>query len=314
MSTQLGGVLFVSEGVCHLGEYVVELLQQFQVHRGLQEVWEGKPALFVKLQCNFLVFKVYIKDTSSKTSATASQTTQEPVSSTTTNNLSTPVLNNVNFIPEVVKNEQIPVYAVQLPTLIHNEAKNVRHDQKPAQAQVAYSINPLNLAVVNKNGLGESIQLNPGNEVINIAQLVDFDSIICQPKMKLQNAIRQQKHSKLSENDQNVIKIELAQPDLNNFEVKLPQVKQTNNRPTYSIKIDDFNQQVLPVQQLTNIYQNAGNVNVSYGNGVNLNAQSVQTAANVICSAAGATGIAQVVQNQVEKQNSAALSQVSHAE
>lgn len=148
--------------------------------------------------------KVYIKDTSAKTASAVTQTTTtEPIVSSTTT--------TTNAKSDVAKQQE--------------------------SKQLTYNINQFNLttfknAIQNtpKNIVTEALGLNGNNEIINVAQLVDFDALVTQTKNRIKR-----------KEDGNVTKIDLEQ--------KLPHIKSNlnQNKIAYSIKIDEAakNQTVL---------------------------------------------------------------------
>lgn len=140
--------------------------------------------------------KVYIKDTSAKTATAVTQTTTtEPVVSSTTTNAKSDVA-------------------------------------KPDNKQLPYNINQYNVATFKntaKNTVTEALGLNGNNEIINVAQLVDFDALVTQTK----NRIKRKDNNPVKEEGGNVIKIDLDH--------KLPHIKSNPNQSkiAYSIKIDE---------------------------------------------------------------------------
>lgn len=203
--------------------------------------------------------------------------------------------------------------------MVQNDAKKIDASKNLQNQthQLAYSINPLNLAAFKKtHGTAESLGINANNEIINIAQLVDLDSILCQPKARSNvvptiSRIKQPKIEnippKLHENqsipsvsDSNVIKIELTQNDLNNLtasgaldlnQLKLPHIKPPQQSQTgkfaYSIKIDDVKSQALILNQLSDL-NNSNNQQINL-NSLNINGNLYQNAALASSSAANFT-------------------------
>lgn len=246
------------------------------------------------------LFQVYIKDTAStKLNTPVVQAVQEPVSSTTTNALNTTVLNNVNSMQEVMKtgqNEQIPMYTVQLPTVVQNDDKigNKSDANQTKSSQVTYSINPLNLA------RNEPLTVNLNSELVNVAQLVDLDSIICQPSVPKTKPMRSQKQMKMS-NDPSVIKIQFSEADFDANQLKLPHIKSAlPNKFAYSIKIDEsknvsVNQVVL--NQISDDSQmiNQNLCNVYSNNSLNMNSHQLTTPNTSLCN--NTNTLTQFIQN-----------------
>lgn len=264
------------------------------------------------------------------------QNNSEPVTSTTTNSSNTTVLNNVNLVQDVIRsngNDQIPMYAVQLPAVIQNDPKTqarIDVNQPKAmqsQPQMTYSINPMNLAAFKNVVPKNDVLVNGCNEVVNVAQLVDLESIICQagaPKVKVNNAIRTQKHTKtdekkIQETDQNMIKIELTEADFDINQLKLSHMKNAvPNKFTYSIRLDEGKSlnvnQALILNQLpeNNNQQNVNSMNLSQNLGnvysnTALNANNMNShqhlnsqSSNIMCNTSNmntTTNLTQIVQN-----------------
>jgi hypothetical protein len=250
---------------------------------------------------------VYIKDTATKCTVPKFQQTTEAATSAPTNVVNTNTFATVN---ELKPMEHVPFYTIQLPAIINqpmdnkvvkNESKILQNPANQVQGQVGYNLNTINLAAIKaipKVGTNEGLSnvvVNANGEVINIAQLVDFESIIGQAnlqKIKVNNGAKPARKDK----EEPIIKIDLTNSEVEaNYDTgqakfdKVAPVKSNNQKFAYTIKVED--NKVNP----SVIFNNLPEFNQNNFNGYNGNLYSpnllngaggngIVAAPNIICN------------------------------
>ncbi|RZC40209.1 zf-AD domain containing protein [Asbolus verrucosus] len=255
--------------------------------------------------------KVYIKDTATKCTVPQFQQSTEIVTSTPTSVVNTNTFATVN---EVKPMEHVPFYTLQLPAIVTNqpidnkvvktESKILQNTTNQVQGQVGYNLNTINLAAIKaipKVGTNEGLSnvvVNANGEVINIAQLVDFESIINQANLQ-KIKVNNNKPGK-KDKEEPIIKIDLTNSEVDgNYDTgqakfdKLPHIKNNNqNKFAYAIKVEDnkVNPSVI-FNNLSEFNQNSfngySNTNLYSPNLMNTNgSNNLVTAPNIICNSA----------------------------
>lgn len=233
-------------------------------------------------------------------------------------------------IIQIAKNqqslEQVPFYTVQIPAIVANSSiltknqKDLLESTKTTQLtqnQLAYNLNLLNNANLRnslpKGEMLNNVVINSNGEVINIANMGDFETILNQgnnnPVVKSKHHKSNKRHNKEHrvENqipaENNVVKIDLTGADVTQmYEIekydKLPHIKstQTHNKYAYSIKVDEKTNQnptvIFPnteYNQNFNSFSTSSNSVYTQSNMNIINNTSSHTApsANVICNSLG---------------------------
>lgn len=209
--------------------------------------------------------------------------------------------------------DHVPFYTLQLPTIVSNqqmENKIPKNDPKfshsstnQMQSQVGY-MNTINLSTLksipkigSNEGMG-NVVVNANGEVINIAQLVDFESIMNQAnlqKIKINNNCN--KHIK-KDKEEPIIKIDLTNNEVEtNFDTGQSKFEKTTaaqvfgrnnqNKFTYAIKVDDKLNPSVIFNNLSEFNQNnfnGYNNNIYQSNLLNTNNNNVVTTPNIICN------------------------------
>lgn len=216
--------------------------------------------------------------------------------------------------------DQIPVYTLQLPTIVSNPNLNGMKNPKTevienrlssqlAQNQFAYNLNLINTTAIKanlpKNEMLSNVVVNANGEVINIAQMGDFETILNQGNV-VKNKYKIMKRSKdRIENcpqDDSIVKVDLT--DSNNvspvYEIeqspkfeKLPHIKATQNQSnkyTYSLKIEEKPQNqnptvIFPISEYNQNFNSFANNNPTQSN-INMvsSSNNISTNSNVICN------------------------------
>lgn len=228
-------------------------------------------------------------DVSSSTNPTSSTvpTVQQPISQ--------------NII-QIAKNQQsldqVPFYTVQIPAIVANSniitknQKDLLESTKVTQLtqnQLAYNLNLLNTASARsclpKTEMLNNVVINSNGEVINIANMGNFETILNQgsniAKIKHHKSSKKHKESRLENQmpEENVVKIDLTGSEVTPmYEIekydKLPHIKSTHNQNkySYSLKVDEKNQNPTVIFPNTEYNQNFNSFSTS---------NSVYTQANV---------------------------------
>lgn len=212
-------------------------------------------------------FQVYIKDTATKCP-------QPPQPEPTT---STPV----NTYTDVKPVEHVPFYTLQLPAIVTNQPvdnKVLKQDKiVQNQGQVGYNLNTISLGAIKtipKNETLSNVVVNANGEVLNIAQLVDFESIINQANLQKKPCVKPVKKDK----DEPMIKIDLTNNDIDNYDTG-QKINKPQNKFAYTIKVEDKLNPSVIFNNLPEFNQNNFN---NYSN--NLYAPNIVTTPNVICN------------------------------
>ncbi|XP_044763031.1 RB-associated KRAB zinc finger protein [Coccinella septempunctata] len=180
-------------------------------------------------------------------------------------------------------------------------------------SQIAYNLNTVNLTTPSMKPQQKpqetinNVVVNANGEVINISQLVDFETIMNQaPTQKIiktnnnNNTFKQKRVKETKLSDDPVIKIDLTDNEnKNTFETnpdKLPHIKSTQNHQKFTYnntKLDDkvtvnvnptviFNavqDYQVPIPHFVPFHQNSGNISYS-----NQSATPVNIATSTVCS------------------------------
>ncbi|KAJ8921121.1 hypothetical protein NQ315_013591 [Exocentrus adspersus] len=216
--------------------------------------------------------------------------------------------------------EQIPVYTLQLPTIVSNPNLSSIKNQKTevidnrlssqiAQNQFAYNLNLINTTAIKanlpKNEMLSNVVVNANGEVINIAQMGDFETILNQGNI-VKNKHKHMKRPKdridnCVQND-NIVKIDLTETNnvspvygINQKYDKLPHIKTTQqNLPSqYTFKLEEKSQTqnptvIFPLSQYNqNFNNNFANNNTTYTQSdlnVASSSNTISTNSNVICN------------------------------
>ncbi|XP_044261357.1 zinc finger protein 808-like [Tribolium madens] len=225
--------------------------------------------------------KVYIKDTATKCTAPPQP---EPTTSTA-----------VNTFTEVKPVEHVPFYTLQLPAIVTNQpidnkvVKAEKIAQNPVQGQVGYNLNTISLGAIKtvpKNEGLSNVVVNANGEVLNIAQLVDFESLINQANLQKKNCIKAGKKEK----EEPIIKIDLTNNEVeSNYDTgqkyDKQQIKNNQNKFAYAIKVEDKLNPSVIFNNLPEFNQNTFN---GYSNNLYTPSLSnnIVTTPNVICNSA----------------------------
>ncbi|XP_023012304.1 uncharacterized protein isoform X2 [Leptinotarsa decemlineata] len=262
--------------------------------------------------------KVYIKDIKPPPPVVIQQNPEISTSANIANTVpvSTATSGSQNII-SVNKNqqnvEQVPFYTLQLPTIVSNP--NVNRNQKElidnkttqlSQNQFAYNLNLINTANIKtnlsapKSEILSNVVVNSNGEVINIAHMGDFETILNQgsiikPKHKPNRNCRD-----IHSLHDNVVHIDLTEDNSPMYELddndpkcnKLPHIKstQTQNKYSYSVKVDDKNHNqtvIFPISEYNQSFNNFTSPNTIYTQS-NLNlvnsTNPIAGTTNVICN------------------------------
>ncbi|KAJ8933761.1 hypothetical protein NQ314_013794 [Rhamnusium bicolor] len=221
------------------------------------------------------------------------------------------------------------LYTLQLPTIVSNPNLNTNKIQRNdvidnklaaqiAQNQFAYNLNLINTAAIKtslpKNEMLSNVVVNSNGEVINIAQMGDFETILNHGNVgkSRHKSSKRSKDLRMLDNplqDDSIVKIDLTDP--NNispvYEVeqanakydKLPHIKTTQSQPnkyTYSLKVDDKPHQnpnqtvIFPISEYNQNFNNFSSSNNTMYTQSNLNivnnSNSISSNANVVCNTA----------------------------
>lgn len=245
--------------------------------------------------------KVYIKDIKSGTVLSAEPTTSGGVN-TAQQTVSVP--QNVIINKNHQNVEQVPFYTLQLPTIVTNpnivsKPQKSAENSKLSQNQFAYNLNLINTSNIKGNlpkaEIVSNVVVNSNGEVINIAHMGDFETILNQGNaLKTKNKSAKNKHVNNEENS--IVQIDLTESDNSEYDLesnstkfnKLPHIRSTQNHKfAYSLKTDEKPQNqtvIFPISEYSQNFNNFNSSNVVYTQ-PNLNFVS-STSANVIANTA----------------------------
>ncbi|XP_063924159.1 zinc finger protein 69 homolog [Zophobas morio] len=242
--------------------------------------------------------KVYIKDTTSKCTVPQYQQTEATTAA------SSSVINTNTFatVNEVKPMEHVPFYTLQLPAIVTNQpidnkvvkTEKILQNANQLQGQVGYNLNTINLAAIKaipKVGSNEGLSnvvVNANGEVINIAQLVDFESLINQANLQKVKSTKPQKKDK----EDPIIKIDLTNSEVEtNYDTgqsKFDKIQKNNqNKFAYAIKVEEKINPSVIFNNLQEFNQNGFNGysnNIYPTNLLNGNTSNVVATPNIICN------------------------------
>ncbi|KAG5881072.1 hypothetical protein JTB14_020402 [Gonioctena quinquepunctata] len=205
--------------------------------------------------------------------------------------------------------EQVPFYTLQLPTIVSNpnvrSQKELEDHKTPqlSQNQFAYNLNLINTTNIKTNlpktEILSNVVVNSNGEVINIAHMGDFETILSQGSI-LKSKSKSNRHCRDGNTQDNVVHIDLTEDNSPMYELddndtkynKLPHIKstQTQNKYSYSLKVDDKNHNqtvIYPISEYNQNFSNLTPTNAIYTQS-NLNivnpTNSISGNTNVICT------------------------------
>lgn len=207
--------------------------------------------------------------------------------------------------------DQSSFYTLQFPTIVSNPnlsgkiPKNTPDSSKTSQVQqnqYSYNINVINPTNVKtstpKTDMLSNVVVNSNGEVINIANVGDFETILGQGNNSLRNKCKKRTKD-LIIHDDTLVKIDLTDGevpagydmDQNNIKYeKLPHIKNTSeNKYTYSLKIDDKNTNQTVIFSNSEYNQNY-NANFTTNNtvytqpNINVVTNTITSSSNIICN------------------------------
>ncbi|CAG9854983.1 unnamed protein product [Phyllotreta striolata] len=239
--------------------------------------------------------KVYIKDIKSTVNVTSTEPTTTTPTPVTSSTQAAPqnVIINTNRNQQNV--EQVPFYTLQLPTIVTNpnivtKTQKQADSSKITQNQFAYNLNLINTANLSKPKaeIVSNVVVNSNGEVINIAHMGDFETILNQGQALKPKS----KFVKRKTEDENVVRIDLTESDNSDYALeankydKLPHIKNTyksedkSQKQTVIFPISEYNQTF----NSNNVVYTQPNLNfVSSNSTVNVMTTTVETSAlNVI--------------------------------
>ncbi|CAH1118585.1 unnamed protein product [Phaedon cochleariae] len=261
--------------------------------------------------------KVYIKDIKQPSAPVIQQNPE--ISTSSTPNVGTPIsvaqtmpqnIVNVNKNPQAV--EQLPFYTLQLPTIVSNpniisrSPKDLVNNKTTqiTQSQFAYNLNLINTSNIKsslpKNEILSNVVVNSNGEVINIAHMGDFETILNQGSV-LKPKHKVKRHKEVPSLPDDVVQIDLTNDHSPVYELdqntikydKLPHIKSTQNQNKYSytVKVDDKNHNQTVIFPLSEYNQNFNNFNNGSSIYTQPNLNIVNTTntignTNVICNTA----------------------------
>lgn len=217
--------------------------------------------------------QVYIKDTKNVDSST-SDGSAESVSTTPVSAIG----NTIIVKPESSQMDQLPIYALQLPTnIVPNNKQKTSKLEMDIDSKIStntsstnsfnqfptFSVNTINLSAIKtvqsntqklSNEMLNNVLVNTNGEVINIGHLVDLESVISQNQNK---KIDKSKKKVSMPNKEDILKIDLtnAQDTINTVNCdtgtvkydKILHVKDSDtNKLTYNIKANNDKSQIQP--------------------------------------------------------------------
>ncbi|XP_056633741.1 zinc finger protein 717-like [Diorhabda sublineata] len=217
--------------------------------------------------------KVYIKDIKS---TPLIQPTSESVSPVVTRSVQSTSQNLVNVNKSQQNADTVPFYTLQLPAIVSNPnivSKPQKYVDPPKipQNQLAYNLNLVNTTnnklSTPKAEIFSNVVVNANGEVINISHMGDFETILNQGNaLKVKNKTLKD----INGVQESVVQIDLTGADNSNFDLKqekLPHIKSTQSKYSYSMKIDDKNPNqsvIFPMSEYSQSFSNFNSNNVVY--------------------------------------------------